>query len=361
MATYSVKYNNSKQKEFLSTLRQEIKNYFEKNNLTPQADSAMWFKVFFWLFAWLGSYLLIVFGNFSPFWLLITAFFHGFTHLFIAFNISHDANHNSISRNLTVNRILSYSLDIIGVNSFLWRVSHNDEHHNFLNIHELDNNINGFGVMRFTTDDPLKPIHRYQHIYAILLYGLSTINYVLFKDINLMRKASIKGIKVPKIEWVKLIAFKLFYYMYVFVIPVLYLNIPFLYVFATFLFTHFFVGLSLAYVFQCGHVNEEMHIPEVKENRVEDAWAVHVLKSTCDFALDNKALTWLTGAINVHIIHHLMPHICHTHYTALAPIVKKVALDYGIVYREKKTFWEAIVSHGNWLKAAGTSEKVAFE
>ena len=56
-------------------------------------------------------------GNIFAFYLVYLML--GFIHIFIAFNIMHDATHNAYSSNKTVNNILGYSMDFIGGNRYL--------------------------------------------------------------------------------------------------------------------------------------------------------------------------------------------------------------------------------------------------
>jgi linoleoyl-CoA desaturase len=353
-----VKFNNRYNKEFVVELKSRIDDYFKSNNISPYANTKMWVKIAFWLISWAATYLIIITGNFSGIQLFLLALAHGFTHLFIAFNISHDANHNAISRNRKVNRLLSYSLDLIGVNSFLWRKLHNDDHHGYVNIHGVDTSIEGYGVIRFSPKDPLKPFHRFQHIYALFLYGISTVNYVISKDFLFLYKLQKKGFSVPAKEWALLFIFKAFYYGYVFVLPVIILGIPFWKIFLVFLVVHFFVGVTLALVFQSGHLTEEAHFPEVEEGKVDDNWVVHVIRTTSDFGARKPWLSWFFGGINIHVIHHIFPHICHTHYDALAPILRKTAEEYGYVYRDRNSFLKAIASHFKFLRLYGQGKPI---
>lgn len=348
-----VKYNNTENKAFFSLLKKRIDTHFKEKHTTQFANNAMWFKIGLIMTTWLVSYLLIILGYVQGFWIIPMAFVHCFTHLSIAFNIAHDANHNAISSSSRVNRLLSYTLDLIGVNSYLWRISHNQEHHTYINVLEIDNNIQGFGVLRFSPQDQKKNFFKYQHIYATLLYGLATFNYVTVKDFKLMREAFKDGIKVPAIELVKFVVFKAFYYTYMLILPTVVLGISFGYVFLFFFLVHFFLGIGLSYVFLCGHVTEGAHYPEIVDGKIADSWAVHVVKTTCDYASNNKILTWFVGGINIHVIHHLLPAICHIHYAELAPILKQTAKDCNLDYREHPTFVAAISSHIKTLKEVG--------
>lgn len=349
-----LKYNNSSEsKEFMATLKHRIACHIEENRGSQYANQNMWFKVFWILALWAGTYALILSNKIHGPWLFVLAMTHALTHLLIAFNISHDANHDALSRKPSVNKLFSYSLDLIGVSSYFWRIAHNQQHHTYINVLNWDDNVNGYGIMRFSPDDTQRKIHRFQHIYASLLYGLVTLNYVTIKDFKLVFKAIKyqKTITVGAI--VELLASKIFYFSYVFVIPMYLLDLPFLNVLAAFLAGHFVVGLLLSYIFQCGHLTEDAHYPHVEDEHIQDAWAIHVVKSTCDYAANNKILTYLSGAINIHIAHHLFPTICHTHYKSLIPIIRQTAHEYHLKYREHDGVIDAVASHLYMLKELG--------
>jgi linoleoyl-CoA desaturase len=110
----------------------------------------------------------------------------------------------------------------------------------------------------------------------------------------------------------------------------------------------------IAVVFQLAHVVPDMEfpLPDTKGN-IEDDWAVHQLKTTANFAKNNKLVTWFVGGLNHQIEHHLFPTICHVHYTDISKIVKATANEFNIPYMEIKTFREAVKLHAKELKFLG--------
>lgn len=352
--TVSVRFDNKRQSDLLPELKKRINQYFQDTNQSPQDSPAIYFKVAFWLLAWAGTYALALSGLLQGPLLFLVGFLHGLTHVFIAFNIAHDANHNAISKHHSINRLLSYSLELIGVNSYLWRFGHNQEHHGFLNVEGIDNNIEGYGMLRFSPDAAYKPIFKYQHLYAPFLYALSTINYVTRKDFNLVRAYESKGKKFPASEWATLIISKLLYYTYMIVIPILVLDVAWYWVVLCFLCAHVVMGLILTLTFLCGHLTENAQFPHVNDhNQIERNWAAHVYDTTGDFAVKNAFVCWMVGGINVHIIHHLLPHINHTHYRNVDKIIRQTAEEYGLPYYGFETFSGAIASHFRFLKKMG--------
>jgi linoleoyl-CoA desaturase len=84
-----------------------------------------------------------------------------------------------------------------------------------------------------------------------------------------------------------------------------------------------------------------------------DAWAIHQVQTTVDFARTNRLVTWFLGGLNYQIEHHLFPKICHTSYPAISCIVERTCREFGVRYAEHKTCWAGIASHYRWLKSMG--------
>src|SRR5690606_16621056 len=96
--------------------------------------------------------------------------FMGLSAAGIGLNIMHDANHGSYSSHKSVNDIISYSANFIGICSINWRIQHNIKHHTNTNIEEHDEDIAPKAFIRFTPHSKLYKIHRFQFIYTWLLY-----------------------------------------------------------------------------------------------------------------------------------------------------------------------------------------------
>ena len=146
---------------------------------------------------------------------------------------------------------------------------------------------------------------------------------------------------------------KIFYFFITLGIPII-AGIPVSYVITGFFIMHFAAGIILTVVFQMAHTVEGTAHPLPDEHgNIENSWAIHQMHTTVNFSHGNKFLTWYLGGLNYQVEHHLFPRICHVHYPALAPIVKKTAAEFGIPYLENKTFADAFQSHMNTLKKFG--------
>ena len=110
---------------------------------------------------------------------------------------------------------------------------------------------------------------------------------------------------------------------------------------------HATLGLTLSFVFQLAHVVEPVGFSHGKENQItiEDEWAVHQIKTTCDFAVDNKFVSWFLGGLNYQVEHHLFPSISHVHYPEIQKIVVATCKEYGVDYHAFSTTRQALASH----------------
>jgi linoleoyl-CoA desaturase len=106
-------------------------------------------------------------------------------------------------------------------------------------------------------------------------------------------------------------------------------------------------------VFQLAHTVEEAHFPVPVENKIQDDWAIHQLKTTANFATRNKVISWLVGGLNFQIEHHLFPKISHVHYPEISKIIKSTCEEFGVIYIEHRKMRDAIASHINHLRSLG--------
>ena len=58
--------------------------------------------------------------------------------------------------------------------------------------------------------------------------------------------------------------------------------------------------------------------------------------------------------------HHLFPNICHVHYREIAKIVEQTTKEFGLPYKTKETFREAVVAHAKQLKILSEKPKPAM-
>jgi len=359
-----VKFTNRERGEFFATVKERVNRYFEERGISKNANAPMIVKTIILLTILGGMYVVLMLDILHPALMLVWAIGMGVMIALVGFNVGHDALHGSYSRFPIINKILAHTYSVMGVNIYVWKITHNLVHHTYTNIPKVDEDIEDLPFMRFSPNHKLKKFHRYQHIYAFLLYCFGSISWVFYRD---YRKFMLRNIGIytnnghPKKEWFNLFLFKGIYYFMALALPMMLLSVPFWVVIIGFVVLHFSEGLTIAVVFQLAHVVELAEFPEPREDgSMEDNWAIHQMKTTADFARNSRVVSWLLGGLNFQIEHHLFPQICHIHYRKISEIVKKAAAEYGVPYNENKSFFSAIRSHVRMLKKLGTQQDIAL-
>lgn len=355
--TNTVRFSTTVNKEFSKTLNERVNQYFKTKKIGKHANTEMVIKTIFML-----SLLFIPYGValYTSTVAVMYAMYvlMGVASAGIGLSIMHDASHGSYSQKPIVNKILAYTLNLVGGNATNWKIQHNILHHTFTNIDSYDEDIQQAGILRFSPHAKIKSMHKYQYIYAWFLYGLMTFSWVTLKDVVQLYKYTKSGMlkkhaNVTK-SWVWLFFTKSIYYFYMIAIPLAFSNFSIGPLMLGFFISHYTAGFILALIFQPAHLLEMNEFPLPDENNmVEENWFAHQLRTTTDFATNNKLLTWYCGGLNHQVEHHLFPNICHVHYNKLSKIVKETASEFGIPYNEVESFRSAIYYHGRMLYKLG--------
>ncbi len=276
----------------------------------------------------------------------------------VGMGVMHDAIHGSYSRKKKINMRLGYTMNLIGANAAVWRIQHNVLHHTYTNIDQADDDLNPPFILRFSPHAKHYWLHRFQHLYVWFFYGLSTISWVTSKDfvrINRYRRLGFfNGKNEFRNEVLKMIGWKLFYYSYTLILPIIVTSFSWWLVLLAFIAMHVTAGISMSLVFQTAHVMPELTFPKPDPNgKIENEWALHQLATTTNYAPNSRYFSWLIGGLNYQIEHHLLPDVCHVHYKDLSHIVADTAREYGIPYNSKRTFLGAIQDHARMLHRLG--------
>lgn len=353
------KFSKSKDLEFSKTLQKRVNHYFKNNGISKHANAGMYLKTALMLSMFFVPLIIMNLGLVSSsglvFLLYITS---GLGTAGIGMCVMHDAIHGSYSKNKFINRMLSLSMNMIGANATSWKIQHNVLHHSYTNINDADNDLNQPFFLRFDPHKEHQSIHKYQYLYFWFFYGLSTLSWITAKDFVKMKQFKALGFLSEKNEYAKAqigaLVWKLAYYLYALVIPLIMLPVSTWVIVVAFLCMHFVTGLALGFIFQMAHIMPSLDFPLADdEGKIDNNWAVHQLLTTTNFCPNNKVFTWLVGGLNYQVEHHLLPHVCHIHYRKLAPIVKQTAQEFGIPYHSKSTFAEALKDHVKMLYHLG--------
>jgi linoleoyl-CoA desaturase len=353
----SITFPNRDYTGFAEEVKAKVAEYFDTRGLSRNANPAMVVKTVLLLALTFVPYGLALTNRFSPLTMLGFAVLMGIGLAGIGFAISHDALHGAYSSNPRINALLGRSFDLLGANGYMWKITHNVIHHTYTNIDGIDEDLTVSPLLRLSPGAPLRPVHKYQHIYGLAAYSMSTIFWVFIKDFKYFFQTDLgpyKNKKHPRGEWVNLFASKLVYYGWSIVIPLMVLDLSWWQFAIGYLVMHLTAGFILGVVFQLAHVVEgpEYPVPDAA-GRMEDAWLVHEMETTANFARKSRLVSWYVGGLNFQIEHHLFPKVCSVHYPAISTIVKDTATKYGIPYYEQPTVMAAVRSHLTMLRKLG--------
>ena len=355
--TIKIKFSTNSATSFVQDLKRQVNTYFEGRAISTKANAQMVHKTVTMLVLTFVPYALIMTNLLSVWEMWGLAFIMGLGVAGIGFSIAHDALHGAYSSNARVNYILGLTFELLGASSYLWKIKHNVIHHTYTNIHGIDEDLEVSPFLRLSPNSQHRTFQKYQHFYAFIAYGFSTLHWVFLKDyVNILKRdlGPYRNISHPAKQMALLIVMKIIYYLYMIVLPLLFLDITWWQFVIGFTTVHITASIILGVVFQLAHVVEgPAHYDSEDVTFTKDAWMVHEMKTTSNFGRYNKLLSWYVGGLNFQIEHHLFPKICSIHYPAISSIVERVAKVHGIPYHHQATLWSAIASHYRMLKWLG--------
>ncbi|MEJ2114388.1 MAG: fatty acid desaturase, partial [Flavobacteriaceae bacterium] len=267
--------------------------------------------------------------------------------------IIHDAVHNNIFKNRKHNDLILLFFDLLGGNSYIWKMRHMLMHHNFQNISGWDSDIEQAGLIKIYPHEKTNTIHKYQHIFIFLFYPMFLFNWILFRDFKdffLKDRLIKKVIKIPLIEYFKLFFFKTAFFLYTLFIPIIIGVKPLTAIIAFCLML--FVGSVFALLsLLTPHANETNEFPKPNENDEMDiSWLNHQFITTNDISLSNWFTKHFMGNFNFHIAHHLFPKISSVYAHEVTEVIKKYASEHDLNYRSY-TLTQALGYHYRLIKA----------
>ncbi len=352
-----LKFIRNESSEFGSILRGRVDDYFKKNNQSKYGNGSMVVKTILMLSVFFVPLIFISSGLVtSPLLLFVLYITTGLGMAGVGMGVMHDAIHGSYSKNRTVNKYMSYTMNLIGANAGVWRIQHNVLHHTYPNVDKADDDINTPFFLRFSPHAKRYWIHRFQFIYIWLFYGLSTIAWITSKDFVRISRYRRLGFFTGAFgkELLSITGWKALYYTYALILPLIMVPLPAWIIILAFLSMHFVTGICISIIFQTAHILPDTAFPLADEKGlISNEWAVHQLATTSNYAPRSRAFSWLIGGLNYQVEHHLLPNICHIHYRKLSQIVAKTAEEFNIPYLVRRTFFGALSDHVKMLYRLG--------
>ena len=334
--------------DFFSELKNRINEHFEQKGTTPTGNYKLFTKAIILIVGFTSLFVHLVFFTPVAWVAIIECILLGALGASIGFNIMHDGAHGSFSDSKWLNNLAGLSLNILGGNVFMWNTKHNVIHHTYTNVDGVDDDLDARPFLRLCESQKKYKLHRFQHFYFWAVYAFLYLYWIGYSDFHKYFSGKIGDFKIAKIkrsEHISFWGFKLGFVALFVALPIF--MVGFVSWLVGFLVFTMATGLVMSVVFQLAHTVGETHfpLPEGKTNKIEEAWAIHQLKTTANFATNNKIVSWFSGGLNFQIEHHLFPKISHIHYPEISKIIKKACADYGVEYIEFPKLRTAIFSH----------------
>lgn len=328
----------AKQKE--EDLFQELRKHVNETvkHFGPARQKTIYIKALLFPLLYLASYALALIFSQNLFVFYLLYFLMGVFLVLNYLNIVHEAIHNTLFRSNALNKLYIHLFDVMGANSYIFKIRHVRFHHNYPNVMGWDTDFEQSPLARIFPHGRFSSIHKYQHIYLPFIYPLYLLNWLLIRDFKdfYKKNTTVKKLvsAIPFTEHIKLFLFKLFFFFYLVVFPVLLYGISYSQTFTGFLIMMFTASIFSLTVLLAPHASLESQYPMPDEKgHIPTSWLVHQLSCTNDVKNDNWFVRFFMGSFNYHVAHHLFPYINHIYYPEVTKVIKSFARQHKLPYR----------------------------
>jgi linoleoyl-CoA desaturase len=291
-----------------------------------------------------------------PWWgLLLIAVPLGLALSTAVLTIEHDAGHRRFSKKLWPNILATQTAAPVGLWVVHWTKKH-QVHHKVTQVYPLDDATRASGMVRLHPCAPYWRVHRFQHHYAWLLYGLawagelrSQINYVRTGELSGMTPPP-RGERLRSFLLEKLICGLVLLPYAILLGP---LNLAILLVTAMTV-----ASMFAAVLLSIGHISEGLTPgDEAPKGRAE--WESNLVRTSASFNTRSHTLHWVTGGLTHHLAHHLRANASREDLKRVHENeVMEAAQRAGLEQLEYPTLTSAVIGHRNQLRALGHPDAV---
>jgi linoleoyl-CoA desaturase len=340
MRASDLRYQNLPEEPFVTALKQQTKAYFTSHAEHRLADGWVFFKSFGLLgIAGIAYMALLMSQNVVQVGLAYGVLM--LAAMFLAVNVLHDAAHRALVRSTFWNRLINRVVSLpLGIDPDYWTVRHVQYHHAHPNVEGFDLDIEPNPFLRQTPFQRYAPRFRYQYIYWPLIAALSMpyINWV-FDWSDRLGKTALKNEPVLQgIQgWVVFVVSKLAHLILFVWLPMHLLSVHGVsawVVFSAYCLSQMVASFFVVALILGTHWAQVEFFQPNPSGVMPHSWRMHTLRTAVDWIPSWQWLGYWMGGLNLHVTHHLFPHVNHRHYPALARIVAMVARDYDLPYRQ---------------------------
>ncbi|CAD8150575.1 unnamed protein product [Paramecium pentaurelia] len=360
---------------FYKECADRVKKYFQSKGINPKTPIPGLIRAIpLWTCFFYTFYLTFIDDSFCLTKRILIGTIFGILQALNTLHLMHDASHGAVGNNEKwwwfFGRL---TLDYISGSSMLaWQNQHVIGHHQYTNIMGSDPDIPQLkegDVRRLVKEQIWCAMYKYQHLYMPILYGLLSLRSRYYDVFEIFLKETDGPVKVNPIsiqDKLRQASSKLLWLFWRYYLPVQVFGMSQSQFWFLFIYVEFITGYWLAINFQVSHVSDEAeffynNMDKVAKNGTNEQWpiewAVLQIKSSVDYSHGNWLMTYLCGALNYQVIHHLFPGVSQYLYPEIAPIVLEVCKKYNLKYNLLPGFKEAWNGHFNHLKNMGKQNK----
>ena len=288
-------------------------------------------------------------------WLLLIAVPLGFALSTAVLTIEHDAGHRRFSKKLWPNILATQTAAPVGLWVVHWTKKH-QVHHKLTQVYPLDDATRASGMIRLHPCAPYWRVHRFQHYYAWLLYGLAWAGE-LRSQLNYVRDGELAGLTPPprsqrlrSFLLEKLIC-GLILLPYAILLGPLKLTILLVASMTV-------ASMFAAVVLSVGHISEGLTPGDVAPHGRQE-WELNLVRTSASFNTGSHMLHWVTGGLTHHLAHHLRAgasreDLKRVHENGVVDAASRA----GLEQLEYPTLTSAVIGHRNQLRTLGRPDAV---
>lgn len=234
----------------------------------------------------------------------------------LAISLGHQGYHGVLFRSKFWNRRFGTLCFLpLGIDGPLWRIRHLRDHHPHPNTRGHDADLDNPSFFRLAPYTERRAYHRFQHLYAPLLYSVGVFLTIVIDDSRaLLRelRTVTKGKSSPLV--IGFLLRKLFFVSWWFALPMFFqqelgaTELLILFLFASIPTAWIFLPIAAA------HLNT--HTTFFESEAMTDFSQLQA-ETTVDFGRDSLFLTYLYGGLNCHLAHHVWPAASCSYYPAM--------------------------------------------
>lgn len=324
---------------FARALRRRLRAYDTSISGGRHADWRQWAHAFAALAAGGTAFVALLIAGTSTGWpvFLLLSALTGAAAFMLLVQIGHDAAHGSVSRHRRINDATVFlAFGILGVSGALWKDRHLRLHHALPNVPGTGIDADGSTVVRLAPDKPHRRYHRFQPLYAPVLFALGVILLAWIEDCAMFRRMRRERPRqfAGRRPLCAFAATKVIHAGLFIGVPIMFGGFGWLEVGVFYLVSTAVASLSFAVLVIGTHVSDHAAFPlPDKDGRLPHDWATLQLVTSIDWSPTSALAAAWTGGANAHTAHHLFPGHAHSHAPALADIVIEAAAEAGLEYR----------------------------